>query len=185
MRKVLSLITVLLLYSLFASAQQRNIRGKILDEKGEPVPFTSIKIKNSKMGTSADAEGNFTIKAKEGDVLVFSATGIKSQEIKIGGTDVVNVTVQKSNEQLSEVVVTALGIKRSVKSVSYSAQQINAENLTRTRETDLNNAIAGKIAGVQVQSQSGAALGRTAVIRIRGANSLNDKNPLYVVDGTL
>ena len=95
-----------------------------------------------------------------------------------------NVNIQKSNEQLSEVVVTALGIKRSVKSVSYSAQQINAENLTRSRETDLNNAIAGKIAGVQVQSQSGAALGRTAVIRIRGANSLNDKNPLYVVDGT-
>ena len=184
MRKALSLITVLLLYAMFASAQLRNIRGKILDEKGEPVPFTSIKIKGSKAGTTADAEGNYSIKAKEGDVLVITATGINSQEVKVGGIDVVNVTIQKSNEQLSEVVVTALGIKRSVKSVSYSAQQINAENLTRARETDLNNAIAGKIAGVQVQSQSGAALGRTAVIRIRGANSLNDKNPLYVVDGT-
>jgi TonB-dependent SusC/RagA subfamily outer membrane receptor len=104
-------------------------------------------------------------------------------EITLGTSNTVDVTLEEGI-LLEEAVVTALGIKRSEKSLTYAAQQINNEQLTIIRQTNINNALAGKIAGVQVRSQSSMNLNSGASIRIRGAGSLSDKGPLYVVDGT-
>jgi TonB-dependent SusC/RagA subfamily outer membrane receptor len=129
-------------------------------------------------------DGTYSISVPTGStVLIFSYTGFNTVEVTIGTSNTVDATLEEGI-LLEEAVVTALGIKRSEKSLTYAAQQINNEQLTIIRQTNINNALAGKIAGVQVRSQSSMKLNSGASIRIRGAGSLSDKGPLYVVDGT-
>lgn len=173
--------TLLGIASLFA---QRTIRGTVTDQAGEPLIGASILVKGTTSGTVTDVDGTYSLTIPENaQTLIFSYTGFTSQEVPIGASDVVDVQLQQGI-LLQEAVVTALGIERSEKSVSYSVQTVDAEKLNTIRQTNLNNALAGKVAGVQVRSQATMALGRDASIRIRGAGSLNDKAPLYVVDGT-
>jgi len=124
MRKLLSLLTVLLLCTVLATAQTSPVTGQVRDEKGVPVPFATVKIKGSTTGVSADQNGNFKIDVKQGDVLVVSAASFEGAEIKVGSGSTVNVAL-KSTSLLNEVVVTALGIKRAKKhpSLRCSANQ--------------------------------------------------------------
>lgn len=185
MKKALLLCTIPMVTACLAFAQQRQLSGKVAGEDGAPVSFATIQIKGTTTGTTSDQNGNFKINVSGSNVvLIVRSVGFSTKEISIGSSTAINVSLVTDNRNLQEVVVTALGIKRSQKSVSYSIQQIDAEKLTQTRETNISTALAGKIAGVQIQGQSGAKIGMGAVIRLRGAGSLMDKNPLFVLDGT-
>src|SRR5258707_12985027 len=115
MRKFLSLFAVLVCCSILAFAQTRIVKGKVTDAQGQPIPFSTIRIKGTKFGTSADADGNFSIKAKTGDVLVISGTGITTKETTITDAASLNIQITRSSAALTEVVVTALGVQRQSK----------------------------------------------------------------------
>jgi len=184
MRKILALLVLVLLSSLMVYSQVRVITGQVTDDKGDPVGYATVKVKDGK-GVSADANGNFRIEAKTGAVLLVSALGVNQKEVTVGAANTVAVSVTRTNSELSGVVVSALGIKRSVKSTPYATQQVTSERLSQARETDLTTALSGKIAGLQTLGQSGAKLGDVGQIRLRGAGALTEKFALYVVDGTI
>jgi TonB-linked SusC/RagA family outer membrane protein len=186
MRRVASLIVMFVLSATLAFAQSRVVTGTVTDEKGDPIAFASIKVKNGKGGVAADANGNFRIEVQDGTVLVISAAGSQNKEVTVSGNQTtINVSLVKGSTELSSVVVSALGVRRSVKSTPYAAQTVSAARLTQTREPDITNALAGKVAGIQVVGQAGSKLGSTGGVRIRGVGGLGDVNAIYVVDGTI
>jgi TonB-linked SusC/RagA family outer membrane protein len=190
MRKLLSLMVIGSLCCTMAFGQTRSVTGKIVDDKGNAVPYASVKIKGNTRGVSADVNGVFTIKASSGDVLEVSAVGQKTSSISLGDQSLITVALQGTGEQgLQEVVVTsAYSTKRTLRSTSYSAQTVGDEKLNTIRQADVNNALAGKVAGVQVRSQSAAKLGSNgyASVRLRGESGLTAASDvLYVVDGTV
>ncbi|CAN5806803.1 TonB-dependent receptor [soil metagenome] len=187
MRKMQLMLAVLVLCSGLAFAQSRTITGVVRDDKGNPVSFASVQLKGNKNGVSADADGRFSIKASAGDKLVITALGLTTNEFVVGSQDIVSVTLASNTKDLSEVVVTgAYNTKRTARSTSYNAQVVNAEQLNTIRQTNLNNALAGKVSGLQVRSQSAAALGRTGNIRLRGTDGFGTGGDvIYVVDGTI
>ncbi len=186
MRRFLSLFTMLMLCGVFAFAQTRVVSGKVTDKStGNPVPFATVKVKGSKLGLSADATGNFSIKVKDGDVLEISGSGFKMIESPVGTSAFLNILLD-ANAELKEVVVTsAFQIKRTQRSTTSNVQAVSGEQVNTIRQANVNNALAGKVAGLQVRSQSTAALDGGATIRLGGESGLNSGGAiLYVVDGT-
>ncbi|MGG9960697.1 SusC/RagA family TonB-linked outer membrane protein [Ferruginibacter sp. SUN106] len=185
MRRFLSLFTMLMLCGVFAFAQNRVVSGKVTDKDGNPVPFASVKVKGSQVGLSADASGAYTIKVKDGDVLVISGSGYKATDVPVGTSAYLN-TVLEPNSELKEVVVSsAYGVKRSLKTTSSNTQVVTSEQLNTIRNTNINEALAGKVSGIQLRGQSGAKLSSTGAIRLHGATSLGGNSGLlYVLDGT-
>ncbi len=181
MRKILSLLTALAMCAVMAYGQSRTVTGQVKDSKGDPIPFASIKIKGSNSGSAADANGNFSITANQGAVLTISASGYVTNEAVVGASGAVNVSMQNSGS-MQEVVVTAMGVSKSKRSVGVAVQEIQGDKLNQTKQVDLNTALAGRVAGVQVLGGSGAKFG-TSTVRIRGVNTLGTGNPLYVVNG--
>jgi len=182
--KRLTLTFTAVLFAVVMTMAQRAVTGKVTEASGEPLIGANVYLKGTTTGTTTDIDGSFSIDVpNETTVLVFSYIGYTDQEIVVGNRQTLDVILAEGIT-LAETVVTALGISRSQKSLTYSAQQVDADQLRQIPATSVNNALSGKIAGVQVRSQSTVALGRDASIRIRGAGSLNDKTPLYVVDGT-
>lgn len=185
MRVFLSLIFMLCFSSLvFSQAQQKT--GKVVNEQGIAVPFASILEKGTKNGVSADQAGNFTIRVPNNAVLVITAIGFAPTEIR-ANSNLSSITLIPAGESIDEVVITsAYGAKTVARGVTYNAQMVTGENLNTIRQTNLNNALAGKVAGIQVRSQSAVALGRGTSIRINGANGFGTGGgPIYVVDGTI
>ena len=182
MRKLL-LASIMLAWASYAFAQDVNVTGKVTADDGSALPGVSVVVKGTNKGTQTDAEGTYRITAQNGSSLLFSFIGFETQTLPIGNLSVINVTLKSDAAQLNEVVVTALGISREKKSLTYTAQTINSDKLTVSRDANVGNALAGKIAGVHVLGQSGAKFGSPS-IRIRGVNSLTGGEPLYVVDGT-
>lgn len=187
MRKMQFMLAMLVLCVGLAFGQSRTITGIVRDEKGNPVPFASVQIKGNSKGVSADADGRFSISAKSGDQLVFSALGMSASEVTVGNQNTIAAVLPVSSKDLSEVIVTgAYGTKRTSRSTSYNAQVVSSEQLNTIRQTNINNALAGKVAGLQVQSQSVAKLGQAGGIRLRGASGIGTgESVLYVVDGTI
>lgn len=187
MRRFLSLFTMLMLCGVLAFAQTRVVSGKVTDTDGNPVAFATINIKGSNVGLSADANGAFSIKAKSGDILVISGTGFKAVEMPVGTLTVINAVLEKTSTELKEVVVTgAFGTKRAARSTASNVQNVSGDQLNTVRQNNLNNALAGKVAGAQVRSQSAAKLGVETQVRLRGENGLTaGGGALYVVDGTI
>ncbi|RYE11555.1 MAG: SusC/RagA family TonB-linked outer membrane protein, partial [Sphingobacteriales bacterium] len=145
----------------------------------------SVSVKGTTTGTATDINGAYSIRVTTDAILVFNAVGYLKQEITTTGRDTINITLVPDSKQLTEVAVTALGIKRSQKSLGYSTQQVRGDQLTLTKEQNVIGSLAGKIAGAQVIGSSGASLGGTQKIKLRGVNSLNGNGePLIVVDGT-
>jgi hypothetical protein len=164
-------------------AQEKTISGNVSDESGLPLPGVNIIVKGTTTGTQTDFDGNYTINASVGSVLSFTYLGLKPQEITVSASNTVNVTMVEDVGVLDEVVVTALGIKREEKTLGYAAQGLKGEEMTEARESNISNALSGKIAGVQVTSTSGNP-GSSSRIVLRGASSITGNNePLYVVDG--
>ncbi len=185
MKKALLFIAMLMVIVTLAYAQQRQVTGKVIGEDGAPVPFATVQVKGTTSGTTTDQNGNFKLNVTGNNtILVIRSIGFTLKEVAAGSASTLDVTLAPDNTNLQEVVVTALGIKRSQKSVSYAVQQVDAAKLALTRETNINSSLAGKVAGVQIMGQSGAKIGEGAVVRLRGAGSLQDKNPLFVLDGT-
>lgn len=165
-------------------AQQKTVTGTVSDDQGMPLPGVNVVEKGTTNGTSTDFDGNYSI-AVSGDsaVLVFSSLGFSSQEIAVGSKTTVNVTMGEDAEQLGEVVVTALGIKREEKTLTYAQQTVKSEELTKTRDPNFMNSLSGKTAGVQIKKSSSGAGGSTKIV-LRGNKSLNgDSSPLFVIDG--
>lgn len=161
---------------------QRTVMGTVSGD-GEALIGASVAVKGTSSGARTDADGKYTLKVPAGSTtLVFSYTGYATQEIELGATDVVDV-VMKSNTDLDEVVVTALGISREQKSLGYAVQQIGGDRITAARDQNVVNSLSGKIAGVNVVSSSGN-VGASARIVIRGNSSITGENqPLFVVNG--
>ncbi len=165
---------------------QQNIHGQIKDEEGKPVPYASITLKGQSKGTSSDASGKFSLNNIAGNaVLLISSQGYQPVELAVSATSSWNITLKPAPGQLQEVVVTtALGVVRTQRSTGYANQKITADKLTSTKLADINTALAGKVAGVQIRGGSGAKFG-TSSIRLRGVNTLGGGNPIYVIDGVI
>ena len=147
------------------------VKGKVTDDKGDPLMGVSIRVKNSNTGTFTDKSGNYTIEAPARGTLVFSFVGFITQEIEVNNRSEIDITLKAESKELSEVVVTALGIKRQVKSLGYSTTEIPGSNLTESRTANLANALSGQIAGVSVAGTGTGPNGSTR-ITIRGNTSL-------------
>ena len=159
------------------------ITGRITDDKGNPLPGVSVTLKGTNRGTTTNTNGEFSIDAKKGDVLLISSIGYAEQAVTVGDTDRLGISLLPGTQQLTEVVVTALGIKKERKALGYSVTEVKGSDLTQARETNVANSLIGKVAGVNVNSVSGGPGASTSVI-IRGVSSLSgDNQPLYVING--
>lgn len=187
MRKIASLLPVLMLLCTLAFGQARVVTGTVRDENGNPIPFASITEAGTNKGTTSDANGNFSISISPNGTLTVSASGFVTQQRFTPSGNSATIALKRSDAELQEVVVTgAYNTKRTARSTSYNAQVVTGDQMNTIRQTNLNNALAGKVAGMQVRSQSAAALGREGNIRLRGASGLGgDENIIYVVDGTI
>ncbi len=180
MRKLALLSAVLMLLCTLAFAQ-KTVTGQVRNSIGGPVPFATITVKGSNTGTSADANGNFSIEVKEGETLIISSASFADQEIRVGKAATISVSMQQQGN-LQEVVVTALGIKRSRNTVSYAAQQIKGEEVSNNRSSNFMQSMSGKVSGVEFR-QSNTLGGSTNVV-VRGTKSISGNNQaLFVVDG--
>ncbi|QNK61310.1 SusC/RagA family TonB-linked outer membrane protein [Pedobacter sp. PAMC26386] len=158
------------------------IKGTVKDVTGQPLVGVSIQVKGTKLSTQTDSNGNFAIQANTGDVLIFSYIGYVRQEATVGSSSV-NITLAEDSKQLGEVVVTALGIKKSEKTITYSTQQVAGTELTRVKSDNLMNSLNGKVSGVTI-SPSASGVGGSAKVVLRGNKSAGGNNqPLYVIDG--
>ncbi|PTT04109.1 SusC/RagA family TonB-linked outer membrane protein [Pedobacter sp. HMWF019] len=186
MKKTITLLILLCCCTLSLWAQEKEISGKITaSDDGQPIPGVSVTVKGTNRGTATDVNGNFSIRAGAAEILVFRSIGFLPKEVLVGSQSKISVALASDNQNLSEVVVTALGIKRSEKSLGYATQAVKGSDLTLTKEQNVIGALAGKIAGVQVTGSSGASMGGTQKIKIRSVNSLTGTgSPLMVVDGT-
>jgi TonB-linked SusC/RagA family outer membrane protein len=161
-----------------------NISGKVVDNTGTPIPGVSVRVKGANNGTVTNAEGRYAITVADANsVIVFSYVGYVIQEIVVGGRQTIDVKLAETNNNLNEVVVTALGISREKKSLAYSVTEVKGEDFTQARENNLANALTGKVAGVNATGLSTGPGGSSRVL-IRGNGSLSGGNqPLYVVNG--
>lgn len=189
MKKLLQSLFILLFVATTAMAQTRTITGTVSSkEDGLPLPGVSVKVKGTNVGVSTGANGKYSINVPaRATALEFSSIGFVSQSINLGASRTINVVLVADSKVLDEVVVQgAYGIKTTSRAASANTQTITGETLNTVRGTNINNALAGKVAGVQVRSQSAAALGRNTQVRLRGASGFGlGSGALYVVDGTI
>jgi TonB-linked SusC/RagA family outer membrane protein len=181
MKKVTLLVAVLLASTVALFAQSQ-IKGKITNKEGAPVAGASIKVKGENSSAVSNSDGSFVLTGQSGSVLEISAVGHLPQTVKYSGNELA-VSLTQDTRVLSEVVVTALGIKREKRQLTYSTQEVKGETLVAAKQDNLVNGLAGKVSGVQVSNSSGMA-GSSSRITIRGNVSLlQDNQPLFVVDG--
>ncbi|MFD1816716.1 iron complex outermembrane recepter protein [Pseudarcicella hirudinis] len=164
-------------------AQQHVIKGKVSDNNQSGLPGVNILVKGTTKGTTSDADGNYSISASKGAVLVFSSVGYSNKEVAVKDQSVINITLDPSDQALDEVVVTALGIKKETKALGYAVSTVSAKDITASGNTNFASALYGKAAGVKITTAPGGATSGVNV-QVRGINSLNyNTQPLYVVDG--
>ncbi|MBS7231260.1 SusC/RagA family TonB-linked outer membrane protein [Flavobacterium psychroterrae] len=181
--KKIFLIFMIVFTAQVSLAQVKSVKGVITDSDGLPLPGASVAVQGGQKGATTDFDGLYTIEAQKGQTLVFTYVGLETQSIVVGDAATINVKMQQgASNALNEVVVTSLGIKKTRKSLTYSAQELKGEELTRVKDANLINTIAGKIAGVAVTKSSGGTGGSTKVV-IRGNSSVTNNQPLYVIDG--
>ncbi len=181
MKKFTLFLTLFLLSVTFVVAQ-KNISGKILDEKGGAVIGANILVKGTANGTISDYDGNYSLSVPSGATLVISYTGYTSQEIAVGDQSVINATLSEDAALLREVVVTAYGIKKDKSNLGYVVGEISADELTTAKVTNVTNALVGKVAGLRIAGSGGSFTGSS--ITVRGFTTLLGSNqPLFVVDG--
>ena len=163
---------------------QKTITGTVTDTSvNEPLIGATVLIKGTTVGVITDFDGKYTIQANQDDVLVFSYIGLDTQEIAVGDRSVINVDMKNDGVKIDEVVVTAMGIKRKSKSLTYATQRVGGNELTRAKETNMINSLQGKSAGVNITTSASGA-GGSAKIVIRGNKSAQGNNqPLIVLDG--
>ncbi|RFS25148.1 SusC/RagA family TonB-linked outer membrane protein [Chitinophaga silvatica] len=163
--------------------QTNPVHGKISNTAGEALPGVSILIKGTNRGTVTDDKGLFSITANPGDVLLISMVGYESKQFTVGNDRTVQISLAVQDNKLGPVVITALGIKRSEKSITYATQQVDGLELTKAKDPNLINTLNGKVAGLTISS-SASGVGGSAKVILRGSKSGQGSNQaLYVIDG--
>ena len=159
------------------------VTGRVVDSAGEPLIGATIMVEGTKEGAVTDIDGNFTINTTSKAKLVISYVGYTTQTILVGDKTTIDVTLKEVANTMNEVVVTALGIKRAEKALSYNVQSVGSNELTRNKDANFVNSLNGKVAGVNISKSASGVGGATRVI-MRGAKSIEgDNNVLYVIDG--
>lgn len=159
------------------------VRGQVKDPHGVTLPGVSVKVKGTQVGASTDVDGRFSLTAPDNATLVFTYIGYIVKEVPVNNQTTLNVTLESSSTALSEVVVTALGVKREAKSLTYGSQSVSTTELTEARSLNMLNTLQGKVAGMTINT-AGTGLGGSARVVLRGNRSISgDSQPLYVVDG--
>ena len=187
MKKRLQFLSVV--FTLAAlTAYGQTVKGRVTAaQDNSALPGVSVVLKGTSVGTTTDADGNYSIAVGSSDnaVLSFSFIGFTTQEVPVGGRTAIDVVLAEDALQLSEVVVTAFGEKKEVGKIAYAVQEVKGGELTRANNANVVNALQGKIAGVQIDQGTGGPMSSSR-IRIRGNSSLsNNTQPLFVVDGVL
>ena len=181
--KQIILIFMIVFTSQVTLAQAKTVKGSVTDAVGSPLPGASIAVQGESNGTITDFDGNFSIEVQKGKTLIISYLGLETQSIVVGDQNTITVQLKEAaSNALNEVVVTSLGIMKTRKSLTYAAQELKGEELTRVKDANVINTIAGKIAGVAVTKSAGGTGGSTKVV-IRGNSSVSNNQPLYVIDG--
>jgi len=183
MIKFSNLFFLLFFCSAIAFAQTREIRGTVKDEAGDPIVGVGIRLKGTDLGVSTDISGSFKINVPPNGVLIIRAIGYEGKEVAVTDASTLSIVLKTSNTNLTEVVVTALGVKREKRTLTYATQEVKGAALVDAKQDNLINALAGKVAGVEITNSSGMP-GSSAQIIIRGNSSLfGDNSALIVVDG--
>ena len=158
------------------------IKGKIVNEKGEPIPGANVQVKGTRKGTTTNTDGDFNIDADKGDILIISYVGYATRQVTVTDDKSLHIALSVNSQQLGELVVTALGIQRRQKSLTYSTQKINNAELTTVKSMNPINSLNGKVAGLQI-NPSASGLGGSVRVILRGQKSTRENQPLYVIDG--
>ena len=163
--------------------EHKKLSGIVKDDKGDPLIGVNVSFKDSPTGTVTGLDGRFSILAAKGNVIEFSYVGYTTKYITVGDASSLTVVLDEDTKALDEVVVTALGIKRAEKALSYSVQQVKSDAINRVKDANFVNGLTGKVAGVSINRSSSGIGGATRVV-MRGAKSIvGNNNVLYVVDG--
>lgn len=166
--------------------QNRNevkVTGTVFDSLKEPIIGATVRVKGGQAATVTDIDGNFTLTTNTGATLVISYLGHKTMEVAVPANGNVSVTLESESKQIEEVVVTALGIRRSEKALSYNVQKVGTDDLTTVKSTNFMNSLNGKVAGININASSAGMGGATRVV-MRGPKSISQSNQaLYVIDG--
>jgi len=185
--KINGILTLLLAFMVqITFAQERTISGVVSDKMG-PIADISVKVKGTTSGTVTDFDGNYSVKAKTGDVLVFSHIAYVDTEKTVGNADTINVVMTEGGNVLDEIVIVgSKGIKVKPRDIPYASQILKGEDLSIGKDNNLKTALNGKIAGVQVAAQSGAKLGDAGKVYLRGAiSAVGRSEAMYIVDGVI
>lgn len=159
------------------------ITGTIKDADGTPLVGVNIVVKGTNRGTATDANGRFSLNAESGQVLVISSVGFQSREVTVGNETSFDITLTGEDKSLNEVVVTALGIRKSVKSLTYAVDNVKGDELNKAKETNVINSLQGKVAGITI-TKNAVGPGGDSKVLLRGNRSITNSNePLYVIDG--
>ncbi|HMR19484.1 MAG TPA: TonB-dependent receptor plug domain-containing protein, partial [Sphingobacterium sp.] len=183
-QKLLSLVFVLTCLIGVSYAQDRQVSGRVTSAAdGTPISGVSVSIVGTTTATQTDGSGNYSISASSNSVLNFSYVGYESHRVKVGNQSVINVQLIDESETIQEVVVTALGIQRQAKSLTYSQANVNPDDLVQNSEPDLLKSMQGKVAGVDIRTSQGTP-GAATRFQVRGnASFIGDNQPLIIVDG--
>ncbi len=183
MKTIYKLVVLLVFCQTYAFAQNISVTGKVTDSDNLPLPAVSIKVSGSTQGTSTDANGSFTISVPSNASLVFSYIGFASQTVSVNGRTTLNVRLETDAKQLEGVIVTALGITKDQKVLSYATQKVNTDQFQKARELNVGKSLIGRVAGLDVAGTSSGLGGSTRVV-LRGDRSITGNNgALIVVDG--
>ncbi|MEJ7736419.1 MAG: SusC/RagA family TonB-linked outer membrane protein [Chitinophagaceae bacterium] len=173
----------LLSFHIDVNAQQRQITGTVVNADGDGIRSATVTVVETKEATTTNEKGFFSIKAATAQHLEVSSVGYLIKSFVVGKESELNISLQSSNQELGEVVVTALGISREKKTLGYAVQELSADKLNMAKDANIVNSLSGKIAGVQVTS-GGSSVGSSARIIIRGNSSFSGNQPLFIIDGT-
>ncbi|WP_035093932.1 carboxypeptidase-like regulatory domain-containing protein, partial [Aquimarina macrocephali] len=143
-------VILMLIFCTLGFAQEKTVSGKITEDSGIPLPGVNILVKGTSSGAQSDFDGNYSLQVEAGQTLIFSYLGFKTEEKLVGNETTVNMTMYQDATSLDEIVVTALGISRSKKSLGYATQKIESEDISKAKGVNFVNSLSGKLAGVTV-----------------------------------
>lgn len=184
MKRILILTGLMLFMGFSLFAQSIRVTGTVTSQTdGSTIPGVSVLVRGTTVGTVTDINGRYELQAPSNGALIFSFIGFLTREVAIQGREVINVSLEEEIFEIEGVIVTALGISRERRALSYSVQGVSGDDIAEVKDANLVNSLSGKVAGVQVTNASGA-IGSSSRIIIRGNSSFGDNQPLFVIDGT-
>ena len=169
--------------SMQAEQQKKTVKGKVTDENGEAIPGATVLVKGTNIGGITDMDGKYLLEVPEtAQSLVFSFVGMKTLEVAIESKTEINVSMVSESIGVDEVVVTALGIQRDKKTLTYASQQVSGEELMKSKDINFMSSLSGKSAGLEIKKSVSGAGGSTRTV-LRGSKSLSQlSEPLYVIE---